>query len=386
MNQYITNPFQFEGAVTGGKFCGRTDDINALLEYMRSGSNVVISMKRRVGKTSVIQEVFKNHISKENIVVGYVDIYPITSVKEFYAAIKEEVQEIIGISKGLGIAASEISNAFKDAKISIGIEKNPKINIEFMGNDYFILIKKLFESLQEFALKNQMKFVFAIDEFQKIATLRKKDTQKLEAIIRTAMQNTTHISFIMSGSNQTMLDAMFKENRPLYRQGVHYYLEPIEECEFYNWVSKKFKQKEITIDRKAFNYVYELANTEAKIIQQFCFELFWRTEALNNIELEEVCKIAIKIYKRNTEIATKFNNLTLNEQKMLKIISLEKEHGITVSPLLQEYDLNHGSVSNLLASMVNKYIIIKKEGIGKYEIVDTELKLWILVSKQRLCV
>jgi len=383
MTHFIRNPFRFEGIVTGDEFCDRKSDIDSLLQYMHSGNNVIISMKRRVGKSSLIKEIFENHIDKKQLISGYADIYGITSIKELYLSLKDEIEKIVGLSTKLNIASERITNAFSDAEVFLEVSKNPKVKIEFAGNDYALLIKKLFLSLQEYAEDNSLQFVFAIDEFQKITCLSKEEVDKIETNLRTAMQDSKRISFILSGSNQTMLDKMFQEGRPLYRQGVHYPLEPIDEDIFFKWVSKKFKRKEITISREAFSYIYKLSNGEAKIVQQICFELFARTKELENIELEDVCIIVEKIYKNNSEISAKFNMLKLNEQKMLKVIALEDGSGVTVSPLLLEYNISSGSVSNILKRMAEDYIIAKRD--SRYEIIDSELKLWILVDKQALC-
>ena len=350
---------------------------------MYSGNNIIISMKRRVGKSSLIKEIFENHINKKQLISGYADIYGITSIKELYLSLKDEVEKIVGLSTKLNIASERIKNAFSGAEVFLEISKSPKVKIEFAGNDYALLIKELFLSLQKYAENNGLQFVFAIDEFQKIACLSKEEVDKIETNLRTAMQESKRISFVLSGSNQTMLDKMFQEGRPLYRQGAHYPLEPIDEDVFFEWVGKKFKRKEITISNEAFAYIYKLSNGEAKIVQQICFELFAKTKELGNIELEDVCKIVEKIYKNNSEISAKFNMLKLNEQKMLKIIALKDGVGVTVSPLLTEYNINNGSISNILKRMTEDYIIAKRD--SRYEIIDSELKLWILVGKQALC-
>lgn len=62
MEYFIVNPFQFEGIVTGEQFCKRDDDVSMMLQYMHSGNNVILSKKRRVGKSSLISEIFKNYI------------------------------------------------------------------------------------------------------------------------------------------------------------------------------------------------------------------------------------------------------------------------------------------------------------------------------------
>ncbi len=384
MQPFIPNPFQFEGIVTGDKFCDRKDAIAELLGYIYNSSNVIISMKRRVGKSSLIKEVFENHADKQQVICAYVDIYGITSTKELFTELKDEVEKILSITAKIVNFQESVKAAFADANILMEISKTPKISIEFSERNYAVAIKKLLLSLQNFAAHEKLKIAFAIDEFQKITKLEKEEMEKIETNMRTAMQDCKNISFVLSGSNQTMLDKMFEENRPLYRQGMHQYLSPIDKEVFYKWTSLKLQRKEIVISKEAFDYLYELSCGEAKIVQQACFILFNKTKSLTQITLESICDTIEFMYKNNSEISTKFNSFKLNEQRMLKIIAFEKGSGVTVSPYLQEYNVNHGSVSNILKGMVEKYIIKKNEA-GQYEIVDTELKLWILVKHKMLC-
>lgn len=381
MSTYLTNPFKFEGIVTGPDFCGREDDINELLEYIRSSNNVVISMKRRVGKTSIIKEIFTNHIKLEDrLLAEYVDIYGITTTKELYLALKEKVENILSLANRIGIEIERLMDAFNEAVVQTESGGSNKISITFHGNNYGELIKKLLLSLEKYATNNNFRVAFAIDEFQKIAYLEKVDFDIIQTNIRSAMQTCKHICFIISGSNQTMLDKMFRESEPLYRQGAHHPLKPIDKDVFHNWVSAKFRLKEIIFPSDAFYYLYDLANTEAKIIQQVCFKLFAKMNELQEVKKSDVCSVIVDIYKFNSELMSKFSNLKLTEQKMLKVIAMEQEHGITVSPLLREFRIKPGSVNGLLKQMQNNHQITKIS-TGKYEIVDTELKLWILIDK-----
>ncbi len=377
----IPNPFQFEGAVTGANFCDREETINALIEYMKNGANVIISKKRRVGKRSLIKEIFDRRLKDTRIVHGYIDIYSATSIKDLYDAIKDGVEQVVGGAMKLKIAQQRISDAFAGASITLTVGASPKMQIEFTGNDYSALIRKMLVSLQGFASDNNLSVVLAIDEFQKIAFL--EEHESIEANLRTAMQDAKKICFVMSGSNQTQLDKMFSDARPLYRQGTHLHLVPIEREMFRLWVIKKFKRKSITISSDAFDTIYDFANTEAKIVQQICFELFWRKEELFNITKEDVCEVVEMLYKYNSEIAAIFGGFNLNRQRMLKVIAYCGGKHVTVSPYIAEVGLKHGTVSALLKKMLSEHKIVQN---GKdYEIVDTELKLWILVQKSILC-
>lgn len=376
------NPFQFEGVVTGSNFCDRKEDMEAILEHIKSGNNIILSMKRRVGKTSIIREIFENRLQGSNILCGYVDIYSCTSVKDLYVAIKEGVEDAVGKAISRKITQNRILDAFRGAvvKLTLGTESN--IEIDFGGGDYPVLIRKLFIALQELAEKNNFRVVLAIDEFQRIALL--EENSVIEANIRTAMQDAQKIAFILSGSNQTMLNAMFQGSRPLYRQGAHYTLKPIDRNTFYRWAKKKFQNKEIDLGKEAFDQIYAFANCEAKIVQHVCFVLFFKCKALTSIDCAMVCDAVASIYKENSEIAALFGNMTLNEQRMIKVIAYANGERVTVSPYISEVGLNHGSVSGLLKKLTSDYRIVKNEA-GNYEIVDTELKLWLLAKKRQLC-
>jgi len=87
------------------------------------------------------------------------------------------------------------------------------------------------------------------------------------------------------------------------------------------------------------------------------------------------------MYKYNSEIASKYNSLSLQQQKIIKIISLENGAKVTVSPLLVEYNLKSGNINALLKQLRAKNYIIKNS--DKYEIIDTELNIWLLVQKNK---
>lgn len=57
------NPFRFDREVSGDFFCGREADIKAILSHIDNGTNLIMFAKRRSGKSSLIKEVFENHLN-----------------------------------------------------------------------------------------------------------------------------------------------------------------------------------------------------------------------------------------------------------------------------------------------------------------------------------
>jgi len=69
------------------------------------------------------------------------------------------------------------------------------------------------------------------------------------------MQDCKNICFLISGSNQTMINEMFSDGRPLYRQGTFYNLSSIDYKDFFEWSKSKFKNSEIVLDDEVFSYI-----------------------------------------------------------------------------------------------------------------------------------
>ena len=375
----VLNPFRFDKEVTHNYFCGRSDEIKELKSYIDNSTNVIISMKRRIGKTSLIKEVIQNHLD-ESMMASYVDLLSITSVKELYEAFVVLVQSVVGHKNVWSQVATTVSDSFKQADISMSIGSRPSLKITFKGHDYYKLLEILLDDFHHFIVKNKIKVVFAIDEFQKISLL--ENNEKIEAILRSAIQSSHNISYIFTGSNETLLNAMFSKTRPFYRQGVNYQLRPIEDDVLFKWANERFKRVDTYMKRDAFDTIYTLVNKEIKIMQHLFFNLFRDYHDSAPIDSNFTKKTLIDIYSNHSEISMIFNSYTLNEQKMLKVIVQEDGVNVTISSFINEYNIAQGSVSKVLKQLEQKNII--QRGQEKIELIDTELKLWILAHLQML--
>ena len=76
-------------------------------------------------------------------------------------------------------------------------------------------ISELLLSLNAAAKKMNQSCIICMDEFQQIGLL--KNNNAIEAAIRHAVESSTHITYIFSGSSRHLLSQMFSsKNRPLY--------------------------------------------------------------------------------------------------------------------------------------------------------------------------
>jgi len=379
MIQEKQNPFRFDVEVDGTFFCGRKEDIEESKDAINNQINIIMFAKRRIGKTSLIKEIFKYHLDPSILKVS-VDIYSISSVRELYDKLKEGIEKsLIGNKTSLEKMQElikDLQTYFKNAKVSLEISDKPKVKIESIQQDYNKAIEALFEDYFSYLKAKGNKSVIAIDEFQKIATL--SNYKDIEALLRTIVIKREELaSFIFSGSKRTLLQTMFNDpDRAFYKLGMEHPLEPIERDIFYKWVNDKFKNKDIFMEESAFNYLYNECEGETRFIQKVCHILYSKTNETSIIDETLMSESIDRLIKKNIYIPDMFNRYSLTKQKALKLLAnissdyYKKEY-------LEFYDISKASLQSSISGLLkDDDIYIDNNGVYRFE--DVELKMYLL--------
>lgn len=378
MIQEQQNPFRFDVEVDGTFFCGRKEDIEDIKDAINNQTNIIMFAKRRIGKTSLIKEIFKYHLDPSILKVS-VDIYSISSVRELYDKLKEGIEKsLIGNKTSLEKMQElikDLQTYFKNAKVSLEISDKPKVKIESIQQDYNKAIEALFEDYFSYLKAKGNKSVIAIDEFQKIATL--SNYKDIEALLRTIVIKREQLaSFIFSGSKRTLLQTMFNDpDRAFYKLGMEHPLKPIERDIFYKWVNDKFKNKDIFMEESAFNYLYDECEGETRFIQKVCHILYSKINETSIIDETLMRESIDRLIKKNIYIPDMFNRYSLTKQKALKLLAnissdyYKKEY-------LEFYDISKASLQSSISGLLkDDDIHIDNNGVYRFE--DVELKMYL---------
>ena len=152
----------------------------------------------------------------------------IAETKLLYASVdlsfaKDSTTISLKLVNGVASAASLILPNFrKDLNIVQKFFKAFKILVEINGYKFsntsantIDIIYEAFNSLSKLATSQNKTIVFYIDEFQNITY--SENFRPILGAIRNIAQQTTHLSFIFSGSNQQLLSTLFNDSSmPLY--------------------------------------------------------------------------------------------------------------------------------------------------------------------------
>jgi uncharacterized protein len=374
----MKNPFKFDVEVAGDFFCGRRQEIAELVDYINNETNIIMFAKRRIGKSSLLKEVFSNHL-KKNILHTHIDIYSISNIRELYERLVRGIeQSLIGYESNLNKLSrlvDSIQSYFNHAKVSIIVSGKPQLKIESTEKDYYLAIEKLFYSYFGFLKEHSLQAVIAIDEFQKIVSLN--DANKIEELLRTVANKRENSSFIYTGSKRNILLGMFNDSaRAFFKLGTEFQLPPISKNEFYLWVTERFAKKKIHIEKAAFEQLYYQADGETRFIQQVCHEIFRQNNHQSNIGVVEINQIIKSVIEKKTYNAQLLNRYTSAQQNTLKIIALSDGKNIYSNDTLSANSISKATAQSAVRSLIKDGIIFQERN-NQFVFEDVEFKLWL---------
>lgn len=374
----MKNPFKFDIEVAGDFFCGRRTEIKELVEHIRDETNIIMFAKRRIGKSSLLKEVFLNHLDG-NILHTHIDIYSVSNTRELYQRLLRGIEEsLVGYETNLNKLSRLVDNIqsyFNHAKVSIIVSGKPQLKIESSEKDYFLAIESLFLSYFEFLRAHNLQAVIAIDEFQKIVSL--SDAQKIEELLRTIVNKRENSAFIFTGSKRNILLGMFNDSaRAFFKLGTEFELPPISKNEFFVWIKKRFSKKQVSLEKAAFEHLYQLADGETRFIQQVCYELFRNCEPKQTIDQTFMAEMIKRVITKKTYNVQLLNRYTTAQQNGLKLIAITDGFNLYSKPLLEKAQLTKATLQSAVRSLLNEGIIFKERS-GQLVFEDVEFKLWL---------
>lgn len=372
----MQNPFNYFSLASGDNFCDRQNDIDKLNSYISNSANVVLFSKRRYGKTTLINELFINHLD-DNILSVFIDIYGINDKYQLIDKLSSKIAEhykVTDITKTI----QNLKSIFNKISFSLTINQKtamPEIKPEFIKKDFILLLDELLDNFQEFLKKQKKKAVIAIDEFQDILNITDIN---LEAVLRTKIQYHTNISYIFTGSKQHMLTAMFNDNKkPFYTLASNFELKPIDENIFYEYINTRLSIKNMQLQKDSFNFIYHLCDGETRIIQKIFYEIFEKHEN-KQIDQKVICTIIELLNLQNDSVYKLLcDNLTKNQIITLKIVS-NQEVEILSKNISDNYNISTQSIKSSINSLISKEIIYKQN--SKYVVYDKEFDFWLKSS------
>jgi hypothetical protein len=368
----MITPFPYETFAPKEYFYGRDEELKILKQYITNSSNVLLFSKRRMGKSSLIKNLFED-IKKEFITI-YIDVYNIIDAEDFGKILLNGILEAQKSQKDFDIIKSikKISSYFRKARIEPTFDpQSGEMGMRLVSNDlnFEELIDESFQVL--FSMAKDKSIVLAIDEFQQISNI--KDV-KIDAILRKYIQEAKNISYIFLGSKRNILNSLFAYKAPLYSMATPMVLNALKTEDIYNY-TKKY----IDISYECIEYIYNISEKETKLIQNILHRIYIDEKNIKEINTQLIDLIVNDIIiSCDQYYKTLFEQFSTNQKKAFKILSYYNKEIYSDSVLMNE-KISKSSMQSSLNQLYNKEYIDKED--GKYFIPDRTFELW---AKSRL--
>lgn len=370
----ISNPFVVSKNIPEALFCDRIAETDYLIKQIENGRNTVMVSPRRMGKTGLIQHLFRQQQMLDHYETFFIDLYSATSLQEMSYLMGKSVFDRLKSRKEKYIESffqiiKSLRPGFKiDAltgepkfEMGIGAVENPTATIE-----------EVFTYLET----SEKPSVIAFDEFQQIAEFREK---RVEASLRGMIQQCTRTSFIFSGSKQHTIAQMFQSKaKPFYQSAQLMDLRPLDKEVYTEFVTRLFSEYGKSIESQVVKLVYERYFGVTWYMQMMMNELFAMTDVGATCTSEDIEKAKFNITEmQEGSYKSQLNNLSDKQKRVLQAIAKEGvAEAVTSGGFVRRHALESASsVQSAMKGLLDKEIVSHTD--GQYRINDFFFSEWL---------
>ncbi|MFN8229723.1 MAG: ATP-binding protein [Bacteroidia bacterium] len=369
------NPFLVTHYKDAFHFCDRENETTQLKKNIQNNINTTLFAVRRVGKTGLIHHVFNSYIKNAKVVCIYVDILSSKNLKEFTNLLATVIYNRFPENKSLGKKVIETIKLLRPLISFDELSGSPEITFDLTETKRY---EKTIQQLFTFLDQQNIKIVFAIDEFQQILEYPEKN---VEALLRTHIQTLKNTNFIFCGSNQKMMNEIFNSaKRPFFASCSNLHLDFITEDKYAAFIEKIFINSKRKITKESIQYILNFTCCHTFYTQFFCNYLYSINK--KSIHLTDVKQVTIEILKLNENTFFQYRNLlTTSQWQLLSAISKEEKLFKAHSKnFIQKYNLGTSSmVTRGIEALLEKEMIFYNSTIEApyYQTYDKFLMRWM---------
>jgi uncharacterized protein len=362
------------GIVTGAAFCNRQDERKCLQKRFEQNAHMVLMSPRRYGKSSLIAQ----FILDQSASFATIDLLPATSSHYVRNAIIDATCALLdSILPRTKKAQNKMLNYF--------ITMNPVIETSVLGQRVKLTpfektpeetIMKLLLSLDKVASELKKKLIFVMDEFQQIAYL--DSSSSLEASIRHAVERSRNVFYIFSGSNRTLLEAMFKDkHRPLYHLCDEMRIQKIEKTHYHPFLQKAAKaQWKKTMSEESIDTILRLTECHPYYVNRLC-RVLWDEEIPPEKEtIEKVWECYVE-NQRFDWVSDMISKLTVNQRAVLSLLAKEPESELKSKHFSMKADMPLSSIQSAVNTLLKQDLLFQETQTGLYCVLNPVIKAYL---------
>ena len=372
----MENPFVIKSYESKELFCDREEELQLMLRNCINNTDMTLISQRRMGKTDLILRLFDElSESQQEIHTIYLDISVSRSIDDFIKLLAEATRKSFQPQTSIGDKLMTFIKSLRPQLSFDNITGDPQLQITYQtAHEKEYTLRSLFEFLDN----QDEHIVIAIDEFQQIRDYPEKN---MEALLRTYIQQTHHLTFIFCGSKKhLMADIFSNEKDPFYNSTAFVSLDKISEVSYSTFIRKLMNERGRNITDEAIQFILEWTRRHTYYTQQLCHTIY--ANGSTDITIDDVKQACQQLMKQGEAVFLQYRQM-LTDKQWNYLIAVAKEgcvQQITASKFLKRHNIGTPSSSRRLAeSLCEKGLLnddITLEGTT-YSVGDVFLSRWM---------
>lgn len=373
--QLMPNEIFPQGLALGQNFCNRVTEQAHLLQNIQASRPTLLMSPRRYGKTSLVIHA----MNRLALPFAGVDLFAELNENDIQNSMLTGIGKLLCLESTTHKTIQLVTEFFSELNVTFryqGAEIELELNKSKISPAKTILAA--LKKLDALLAKKKKKVVLFFDEFQRVAEISESGT--IEGAIRHIAQQSKTISFVFSGSNRRILEAMFYDSKkPLYKLCDRISLDRISREDYTPFMQNLAKIKwGKFLEEDVLDAIFFYSECHPYYLNVLCHKLWLHKKIPAVNEVLSTWKKYVLEEKSNT--LSEIDLLSKNQSKILIAIA---KYGANLQPTSKDFlNVTHFSASSAAQSLdtlcKKDYLFLDKE--GKYQLIDPLMKFLFMTG------
>lgn len=374
------NPFRVGGVVTKPFFTNRNRECVGVRKALTEPqAHLLMYGPRRMGKTSVLK-VVQEGLERKGVPVLFADLSTATALTDVATRLLQSATRVLGRKW-----RDAPTSLFERLHVGLHLEHDPVTGIVLPSVDVALRdadldtqrrsLTSALEAIESLAADKKTHVGLILDEFQELHRFGAADA---EWHLRGIIQQHTHVSYVLAGSDESLIGSMLGEGRAFYGLLDTLFVGPIDGDHLARWIEQRCADVGVQADSIGAEVV-ELAGPRTRDIVQLARVVFDLARPASTADASTVDEAFGQIIQAGDALhRALWESLSPLQQNVLRAVAVQAT-GLTTKATSRQFNLGApGAASKAAQTLVGRDVLVKR-GPG-YEFDNPYQRGWVLLN------